>query len=104
MALELRSGLTLYFARHGQTKANLEGRFQGRTLDTPLTAFGEQQARAVGTIMRREVGDPAGLQRVSSPLLRARTTMAIVLTICGVRADGFSIDERIAEIDLGAWD
>src|SRR5215472_7138394 len=104
MALELRSGLTLYFARHGQTQANLEGRFQGRSLDTPLTVLGEWQARAVSGIMRREAGDLWQLQRVSSPLLRARTTMSFVLSSCGLPADAFTLDERIVEIDLGAWD
>lgn len=104
MALELRAGLTLYFARHGQTRANLEGQFQGHTLDTPLTALGEQQARTVGATMRREVGDLSKLQRVSSPLLRARTTMSIVLSTCGLPVDAFTTDERIIEIDLGAWD
>jgi probable phosphoglycerate mutase len=104
MALELRSGLTLYFARHGQTKANLEGRFQGRTLDTALTALGERQARAVGAIMRREVGELEKLRRISSPLLRARTTMSIALSTCGLPADAYTIEERIVEIDLGLWD
>ena len=104
MALELPTGLTLYFARHGQTRANLEGRFQGHTLDTPLTALGEEQGRAVGAIMLREVGDLSRLLRVSSPLLRARTTMSIVLRVCGLRVDDFSIEKRIVEIDLGDWD
>lgn len=104
MPLELPTGLTLYFTRHGQTRANLEGRFQGHTLDTPLTALGEEQARAVGAIMRREVGDLSRLERVTSPLLRARTTMSIVLRVCGLPIDAFSIEKRIVEIDLGDWD
>lgn len=104
MALELPTGLTLYFARHGQTRANLEGRFQGHTIDTPLTALGEEQARAVGAIMRREVGDLEKVERVTSPLLRARTTMSIVLRVCGLPVDEFTIEKRIVEIDLGDWD
>jgi hypothetical protein len=32
MALELRSGVTLYFARHGETVANVERRFMGKRL------------------------------------------------------------------------
>ena len=104
MALELPAGLTLYFARHGQTQANLEGRFQGHTIDTRLTTLGEQQAHAVGAIMRREVGDLSRLERVSSPLLRARTTMSMALRVCGLPADAFTIDKRIVEIDLGGWD
>ena len=47
MPLELASGLTLYFSRHGQTHANLEKRFSGKK-DTPLTALGREQAHEVG--------------------------------------------------------
>jgi probable phosphoglycerate mutase len=30
--------------------------------------------------------------------------MSIVLSICGLPRDAFSVEERIVEIDLGAWD
>ncbi|MBV9331313.1 MAG: histidine phosphatase family protein [Alphaproteobacteria bacterium] len=104
MALELPQGLTLYIARHGQTVANLEGRFQGDTIDTPLTALGNEQARAIGAIMRREAGDLSALAKVSSPLPRARMTMEIVLGVCGAPTDSYTTDKRIIEIDLGDWD
>ena len=45
MRLELRKGLTLYFTRHGQTKANVEKRFSGDK-DTPLTELGRAQAQS----------------------------------------------------------
>lgn len=103
MALSLKPGLTLYFARHGETEANVQGRFQGHTIDTPLTQRGLQQARDIGAILRRET-EPAELARVSSPLRRARTTMEIVLGVCGLPRDAYTTDGRIIEIDLGAWD
>ena len=48
MALELKPGITLYFARHGETLANVEKRFQGRN-DTPLTEHGRLQARMLAS-------------------------------------------------------
>src|SRR5579871_1885169 len=103
MPLSLKPGLTLFFARHGETQANVEGRFQGHTIDTPLTPRGIEQAKHVGAIMQREAA-LADLARVSSPLHRARRTMEIVLCTCGVPQDAYTTDARIIEIDLGAWD
>ena len=104
MVLELPRGLTLYFARHGQTVANIEGRFQGRTIDTPLTDLGLKQAKALGTIMKREVRDMALLDRVVSPMNRAKRTMSIALSAFEPPPLGYRTDERILEINLGAWD
>ena len=103
MTLRLADGLTLYFARHGQTQANLEKRFSGNK-DTPLTALGLDQAADVGRILARELGDAAGYDFVSSPLARAEATMRIARRAMGLDPDGFSTDARLAEIDLGAWD
>jgi probable phosphoglycerate mutase len=104
MALELPKGLTLYFARHGETVANVQGRFQGRTIDTPLTERGLAQVRDVGMIMKREAPGLSSFYRVASPLPRARKTMEIVLGVCGLPIDSYVTDPRILEIDLGAWD
>jgi broad specificity phosphatase PhoE len=103
MPLEIPPGLTLYFARHGQTRANVEKRFSGDK-DTPLTDLGRQQAHAVGLILKRELGDAAGTQFVCSPLARAVTTMKIARRTMGLVDDGFITDERLKEIDLGTWD
>jgi probable phosphoglycerate mutase len=102
--LRLRDGLTLYFCRHGETQANVEKRFQGRGSDTPLTAMGREQSRAVARLLRREVADPTSLRFVSSPLPRARATMEIVLQMLGLPVDGYTTDARLQEIDLGRWE
>jgi probable phosphoglycerate mutase len=99
--LKLADGLTLYFARHGQTQANLEKRFSGDK-DTPLTELGRAQAASVGHILKRELGN--GYAFVSSPLARAITTMRIARRTMGLAEDGFAIDPRLKEIDLGTWD
>jgi probable phosphoglycerate mutase len=104
MVLELRKGLTLYFARHGETVANVEGRFQGHTIDTPLTERGLAQVRDVGLIMKREEPSLASFYRVASPLTRAQKSMQIILGVCGLPTDSYTTDPRIIEIDLGAWD
>ena len=102
MALSLKSGLTLYFARHGETEANVAKRFQGRTLDTPLTPKGEEQARTLAAILRHEARE--ALACVASPLPRARTTMEIVRGALGLPRADYAQDPRLQEIDLGSWD
>jgi broad specificity phosphatase PhoE len=103
MSLQLRDGITLYFSRHGETQANCERRFSGKR-DTPLTDKGRAQAHAIGEILKREVGPRPPLAFVSSPLQRARTTMEIVRETLGLPRNGYAIDQRIEEIDLGDWD
>jgi broad specificity phosphatase PhoE len=101
--LNLPPGVTLYFARHGQTQANVEKRFSGFK-DTPLTPEGLAQARAVGDILKRESGADPALDFVCSPLTRAQTTMRIVRETVGLPPTGYRIDDRLKEINLGRWD
>jgi len=103
MGLELPSGLTLYFARHGQTQANLEKLFSGKK-DTPLTPQGREQAHEIGQVLKRELGTKASIACVSSPLKRARVTMEIARGVLELPPDGYTTDPRIQEIDLGRWD
>ncbi|MFL6688940.1 MAG: histidine phosphatase family protein [Alphaproteobacteria bacterium] len=104
MALSIQSGIVLYFCRHGETQANLEKRFQGHGTDTPLTPKGREQSRALALLLMRDEPDLTNLSFRSSPLLRARTTMEIVLETLGLPVDRFSTDARLQEIDLGLWD
>jgi broad specificity phosphatase PhoE len=103
MALELADGLTLYFARHGQTQANVEKRFSGDK-DTPLTALGLSQAAQVGHILKRELDTAEGYRFVCSPLARAVATMKIARETMGLPPEGFATDNRLKEINLGVWD
>lgn len=79
----------IYVVRHGDTAWTLSGQHTGLT-DLPLTAEGEEHARA----LRRRLKDVAFAKVVTSPLQRARTTCALA---------GFS---SVAEIDndLVEWD
>jgi len=103
MPLELATGLTLYFSRHGQTRANLEQRFSGEK-DTPLTAPGREQASEIGEVLKRELGVKPAIACVSSPLQRARSTMEIARGVLELPRSGYTTDPRIQEIDLGRWD
>jgi len=103
MQIKLPDGLTLYFARHGQTQANLEKRFSGKK-NTPLTAMGREQAHEIGQVLRRELGARPAIACVASPLERARTTMEIARGVLELPAEGYTTDPRIQEIDLGQWD
>lgn len=103
MTLKLAAGLTLYFARHGQTEANVRKQFSG-IKDTPLTELGREQARAVGDILLRELGPTPDIDCVSSPLQRAKTTMEIVREVLLLSPHGYHTDPRLQEIDLGIWD
>ncbi|HKY37931.1 MAG TPA: histidine phosphatase family protein [Polyangiaceae bacterium] len=63
--------MELLIVRHGESVANAQGRMQGQH-DYPLSAAGEEQARLLGSWLRR-----AGFQFdavYSSPLTRALTT------------------------------
>jgi broad specificity phosphatase PhoE len=104
MTLRLRDGVTLYFCRHGETEANVEGRFQGWTRDTPLTAKGREQARAIAAELKAQAPDLSALAYVSSPLPRAQTTMEIIRAADGLPRGGYATDARIKEINLGTWD
>ena len=103
MPLELPHELTLYFARHGQTEANVQKRFSGFK-DAPLTPLGLEQAAQVGHILKRELGEESFCQFISSPLARAVATMKIARQAMGLPAEGFATDNRLKEINLGVWD
>jgi len=98
---------TVYYIRHGETDWNVAGRLQGRR-DIPLNARGRTQANHCGEILRdlfAERGrDPATLDYASSPLGRARETMALVRAAMGLAPEGYRIEPQLAEISFGDWE
>lgn len=83
---------TLYFMRHGETRANVEGILTG-TIETPLTEKGIQAAKEVGESLK-ETFD----YYYCSPLTRTHETLR------AVRGDvPFIIDARLIEVCSGEW-
>jgi broad specificity phosphatase PhoE len=86
----------IVFARHGQTAPNRDGLVLGRA-DPELTEEGQRQAAQLAEAL---AGEPV-TAILTSPLLRARQTAEAVAAACGVAV---TVDERLVEIDWGAWE
>jgi probable phosphoglycerate mutase len=89
--------MRILLARHGETKWNAEGRYQGQ-VDVPLSEVGEAQARKLGDRLRDVQIDRA----VSSPLLRAKRTAELALGPS--REAMLRLDSGLAEIAHGTWE
>lgn len=86
---------TLIIVRHGQIRANVDGRWHGAT-DSPLTAIGRRQAQRTGEHLARQF--PALAAIYSSPLQRCRHTAAQI-ALHGGR--DVIIDDDLREYGIG---
>ncbi|TMC32279.1 MAG: histidine phosphatase family protein [Chloroflexi bacterium] len=84
---------TFYFIRHGESEANRDGRFSGRT-DSPLTERGRQQAVALADALE----DVAFDRIVATPLSRSLDT---ALVIARRRKLPVDVVSELIEIDVG---
>ncbi len=83
---------TLYFIRHGQTEANVEGVLTG-TLETKLTQKGIDDAKALASNLTEDFD-----YYYCSPLTRTHQTLKVI------KGDvDFIIDKRIIEVSSGDW-
>ena len=89
----------LIVIRHGQTTWNQERRWQG-SLDSPLTAEGETQARAMGEVLTGAGVTAENHAAFVSPLGRAMATASLALGPDWVATP----DARLREIGVGAWE
>src|SRR5437868_5015230 len=90
----LRSGVRLYYVRHGETDWNRDQRYQGQR-DIPLNATGRSQAVRNGRALAETLGkDAAVIDYVASPLLRARETMELMRAELGLPPRGYRSDRR----------
>jgi probable phosphoglycerate mutase len=89
--------MRILLARHGETKWNAEGRYQGQ-VDVPLSEVGEAQARLLGERLREVHIDRA----VASPLARAKRTAELALG--PGREHLLRLDDGFAEIAHGTWE
>jgi broad specificity phosphatase PhoE len=90
---------TLILARHGATEHNLVRPYvlQGRRMDPPLDAVGEQQVEALTNALKNRRIDTV----FSSAFLRAKQTAEMVAKSHGVAS---RVIESIGEIDIGVWE
>jgi broad specificity phosphatase PhoE len=91
--------------RHSTTDASASGRNLGQRSDPPLTSEGERLAERLGLHVRQELAELpiSQLRLVTSPARRCRQTLAAVATAIGHK-DEPEVDERLLEIDYGAWE
>ncbi|MEM6312272.1 MAG: histidine phosphatase family protein [Pseudomonadota bacterium] len=87
----------IYVLRHGETEWNRDARWQGRR-NSPLTALGRDQAAQQGRLLEGLCLPDFDIR--VSPQGRAFQTAAIALA---AQVDSLVTDERLCEIDVGAW-
>src|SRR5688572_33108372 len=88
--------MTVILLRHGRSTSNTAHTLAGRSDGVDLDDKGRQQAQAIveriGSLPIRAI--------VRSPLLRCESTVAPLAAALGVEP---IVDERISEVDYGAW-
>lgn len=88
--------MVIYVIRHGETALNAAHVKQG-WLDEPLNEAGRELARLTGQALSGVHFDAC----VSSPLIRAKETVEIVLRESGNESVPVQTDDRIKEINFG---
>ncbi|SFV67094.1 Phosphoglycerate mutase family [hydrothermal vent metagenome] len=92
----------IILVRHGETKWNVEGRYQGQ-LDSPLTERGIKQAKKNGQKIKRHLAK-LGKDEVkifSSPLGRAKSTAFLIVDELGLSPNRVIVDTQIQEFNYG---
>jgi probable phosphoglycerate mutase len=92
-----------FIARHGETVFNAARRMQGDHPHTPLTRAGFAQADEMGRALRQVLGARPALTLWSSSAGRALQTLAIVAEHLELDWHQARTDDRLVEIDMGAW-
>lgn len=87
--------MKIFFARHGESQANILHEISNRGLKHPLTRKGREQARRLGEKLR----DRSISHIYSSPVLRAIETTVILAHQLGI---DYEINEALREYDLGS--
>lgn len=89
---------SLLLLRHGQIKANRQGRWHGST-DSPLTWRGRRQARRTARYLHAT--KPPVTAVYSSPLARCRDTAGFIAKRLGLSAE---VHDDLREYAIGDWE
>jgi broad specificity phosphatase PhoE len=89
----------LYFIRHAQSQANVDGLFAGR-METPLTEVGKEQAKEAGLLIRGTL--PKIDLVICSPYARTKSTAVIICREINYPVDNIIFDDLLFERDFGA--
>ena len=84
---------TIFFIRHGESRANKKHVYQGLTIDSALTEKGREQARAFKKNFSEKIDAV-----YSSPAKRCLETAEIIF------GNNIKLDERLMERGLGEWE
>ncbi len=90
----------IVLVRHGQTAANANGLFQGRT-DLELSRLGIAQADALASHFATTIDRGVSLRILSSPLKRALATALPIASALGIE---LAVEPALTELDYGDWD
>jgi probable phosphomutase (TIGR03848 family) len=88
--------MTVILLRHGRSTSNTAHTLAGRSVGVDLDDKGREQAESV--IAR--IGELPVRAIVRSPLLRCERTVAPLAGVLGLEP---VVDERLSEVDYGAW-
>jgi probable phosphoglycerate mutase len=93
---------TIYLLRHGQTKWNVEGRYQGQ-LNSALTPLGQEQAKSNALKLQKYV-NLNEVKLFASPLGRAKETAKIIAKQSGLEASQIIFEENLQEVNYGIFE
>lgn len=103
IATVLKTGITLYLIRHGETDWNKAQRYQGQR-DIPLNDTGRAQARRNGAVLKDYLPEVEGYDFVSSPLSRAIETMELLRDAMGLDPTRYRVSSDVRELHYGHWE
>lgn len=89
----------IYFIRHGECQANVDGVIAGASDDSPLTDFGRQQAKEAAYELKDITFDLI----ISSPLQRALDTAKIIAKELNIDTDEIIVSKEFIEKDVGPF-
>ena len=97
---------SLILVRHSTTADSVAGRNLGRNEDPPLAPDGVARAVRLADTLTSELAELPHdeLRMLSSPARRCRQTAMPIAAALGMQGRDVELDERLMEIDYGAWD